>query len=125
MVLGDGGSGSLDLAEAGFYEVRPRGDRAAPRLVAANLDRAESDLAAWNAEELAAALISRDSAPVSAAAQAAAAPAERERRQSIWWYMLAAGALLLAVETVLSNRLSPRVAGAPAPSLRLSKERAR
>jgi hypothetical protein len=125
VALGDGGAASLELVEPGFYEVRPRGERSAARLVAANLDRAESDLAAWNAEELAAALVSRDSAPVSEAALAAAAPAEREQRQSIWWYLLAAGALLLAVETVLANRLSPRAAGAPAPSLRLSKERAR
>ena len=31
---------------------------------------------------------------------------EAERRQSLWWYLLMAGLLLLAVETVISNRLS-------------------
>ena len=31
---------------------------------------------------------------------------ESERRQSLWWYLLFAGLLLLAAETVISNRLS-------------------
>jgi cell division septation protein DedD len=45
-----------------------------------------------------------------AAAQPAPAPEmtreESERRQSLWWYLLLAGLALLAVETVISNRLS-------------------
>jgi hypothetical protein len=31
---------------------------------------------------------------------------ETERRQSLWWYLLMTGLLLLAIETVISNRLS-------------------
>ena len=31
---------------------------------------------------------------------------ERERRQTMWWYLLAGALVLLAVETVMSNRLS-------------------
>jgi len=31
---------------------------------------------------------------------------EAERRQSLWWYLMMTGLLLLAVETVISNRLS-------------------
>ena len=33
---------------------------------------------------------------------------EAEKRQSLWWYLLMAGLLLLATETVISNRLSRR-----------------
>ena len=33
---------------------------------------------------------------------------EAERRQAIWWYLLMAGVLILAAETVISNRLSRR-----------------
>ena len=125
LLLGEGGAQALDLAEPGFYEVRARGDRNVSRLIAVNLDRTESDLAPWNADELAASLVSRDSAPESAAGPTVLTPADRERKQSIWWYLLAAGALLLAVETVLANRLSPRAAESPISSLRLSKGRVR
>jgi hypothetical protein len=31
---------------------------------------------------------------------------DAERRQSLWWYLLLAGLLLLATETIISNRLS-------------------
>jgi hypothetical protein len=31
---------------------------------------------------------------------------EREQRQSLWWYLLLSAFLVLAAETVLSNRLS-------------------
>ena len=31
---------------------------------------------------------------------------EAEKRQALWWYLLLTGLLLLAVETVVSNRLS-------------------
>jgi hypothetical protein len=37
---------------------------------------------------------------------AASTPEETERRQSLWWYLLVVGVLLLAGETVLSNRIS-------------------
>ena len=63
-----------------------------------------------------------DASPVAAASTLAAAtgeqsvgangpsdsltPEDRERRQRIWWYLLGLAAALLAVETVLSNRLS-------------------
>jgi hypothetical protein len=31
---------------------------------------------------------------------------DAEKRQALWWYLLLTGLLLLAVETVVSNRLS-------------------
>ena len=31
---------------------------------------------------------------------------DAEKRQALWWYLIFAGVLLLAAETVISNRLS-------------------
>ena len=45
-------------------------------------------------------------AKVAAAEAAPAAPEQQEGRQTVWWYLLLAALFLLAVETVLSNRLS-------------------
>ena len=39
-------------------------------------------------------------------ASVAAAPGDLERTQAIWWYLLAVALVLMAAETVLSNRLS-------------------
>jgi hypothetical protein len=33
---------------------------------------------------------------------------DAERRQTIWWYLLALAGVLLATETLMSNRLSRR-----------------
>jgi hypothetical protein len=33
---------------------------------------------------------------------------DTERRQTIWWYLLALAGVLLATETLMSNRLSRR-----------------
>ena len=41
-----------------------------------------------------------------AAATEPATPQDLERRQAIWWYLLFGGMLLLATETILSNRIS-------------------
>jgi len=38
-----------------------------------------------------------------------ATAAERERNQRVWWYLLIATFLVLAAETLLSNRLSGTV----------------
>jgi hypothetical protein len=47
-----------------------------------------------------------------AAADAAVmTPEDQERRQNFWWYLLMAGIALLAIETVISNRLKGPVEG--------------
>jgi hypothetical protein len=109
----------VELAEQGFYQIRSTGGRADNStggradkafVVAANLDPAESDLTPMDPRELVAAAIGH-AAPD--AGQPAAAPVtaeDAERRQAIWWYLLLAGALLLAAETILSNRLSQTTA---------------
>ena len=99
--------GPLELTEAGFYEIRPRtGEPERPLAVAANLDRFESDLSSFDPRDLAAAVAAR---PDGARPTAGAIPVtaeEQERRQAVWWYLLLAGLAILAVETVVSNRLS-------------------
>ncbi len=99
-------SGLLVLREQGFYQVRDAGDRG-DFAVAVNLDLAESDLQVMDPRELVAAVEPRGDAArtdVTLTIQ----PEDRERRQSLWWYLLIGAFVLLATETVLSNRLSRR-----------------
>ena len=105
-----GGPEFLELDEQGFYELRSTGAGAAetrPPAVAVDVDPPESDLAAMDPAEFTAALTGR-AAPESATAAAIepATPQDLERRQAIWWYLLFGGILLLATETILSNRIS-------------------
>jgi hypothetical protein len=96
-------TGLLALEQQGFYEIR--GDEGPGRFVAVNLDLSESDLSALDPEVLAAAVRPRSDAPAATGADPLTAE-EREQRQSLWWYLLLSAFLVLAAETVLSNRLS-------------------
>jgi Aerotolerance regulator N-terminal/von Willebrand factor type A domain len=104
-------SGPLELDEQGVYEVRPAGGSdAAPLALAVNIDPAESDLTPIDPAELVAAVTGR-ATQVSATSTAPTETSEAdvkeaEKRQALWWYLLLTGLLLLAVETVVSNRLS-------------------
>jgi hypothetical protein len=104
-------TGPLELDEQGIYEVRPAGgSEAAPQALAVNIDPAESDLTPIDPAELVAAVTGR----ATQSATAIPGPTETseadvkdaEKRQALWWYLLLTGLLLLAVETVVSNRLS-------------------
>jgi hypothetical protein len=98
----------LELDEQGFYELRSTGaTETRPPAVAVDVDPAESDLSDMDPREFTAALTGR-AAPDAAAAAAAepVTPQDLERRQAIWWYLLFGGILLLATETILSNRIS-------------------
>lgn len=99
----------LALEERGFYEVRDaaRGGRVAAT-IASNVDVGESELTPLNPAELANSVKSTSTVRVNARAAAVATSEEREKRQSLWWYLLVAGFALLAIETVVSNRLSRR-----------------
>jgi hypothetical protein len=106
---GEGNEGLLELNEQGVYEIRPTSAPAGrPEAIAVNLDPAESDLNPIDPRELVAAVTGH----ATQVAEAPAAPVqemtreESERRQSLWWYLLLAGLMLLAAETVISNRLS-------------------
>ena len=88
---------------------RPPGGRAEEaRTIAVNLDLAESDLTPLDPAEFAAAVEPRAGAAVPSGVETPLAPEERERRQAVWWYLLVAAFLLLAGETVVSNRLSEK-----------------
>lgn len=94
------------LVERGFHELRgPATAEGSGRAIAVNVDLAESDLAHMEPEELVAAALASTGLTGSGAASDATA-AERERAQRIWWYLLFGAFLVLAAETVLSNRLS-------------------
>jgi hypothetical protein len=98
-------SRSLRLAEKGFYEIRSSTARgAAPLVVAVNPDPAESDLSPLDPKDLTAA-VTRNAAALKPEAVEEITTEDQERRQSFWWYLLAAGLVLLATETVLSNRI--------------------
>jgi len=108
-------SGPLELDEQGVYEIRPAGGAGAfpPQAIAVNIDPAEEDLSTIDPAELVAAVTGHAPA-AGAAALPSAAEAEQidikeaERKQSFWWYLLVTGLLLLAAETVVSNRLSQK-----------------
>ncbi|MBC7788328.1 MAG: BatA domain-containing protein [Anaerolineae bacterium] len=97
----------LALAERGFYEIRRIGSAGQPeRVIAVNLDPAESDMTRIDPAVLVRAIAPRVSANASATDTVSLTAEARERRQSVWWYLLVAALLALAAETALSNRLS-------------------
>jgi hypothetical protein len=98
----------LELDEQGFYELRSTGaTESHPPVVAVDIDPVESDLSPMDASEFTAAVTGRagpqPSGPVT---PEQATPQDLERKQAIWWYLLFSGILLLAIETILSNRIS-------------------
>jgi hypothetical protein len=100
----------LQLAEQGFYEIRPdRGASDSTRVVAVNVNLGESDLAPLDTALFAAAVAPRATASGSRHPDETISPAELERQQRTWWFLLLAALLVLGAETVLSNRL-PRQA---------------
>ncbi|HEU5186181.1 MAG TPA: hypothetical protein VFU01_16525, partial [Gemmatimonadaceae bacterium] len=97
---------SLPLREQGFYEIRDADAVSARRVVAVNVDAAESELGAFAPDELVRAVSPGSGAIVAASTTSTLSAAEREQRQTLWWYILVAAILLLAAESILSNRLS-------------------
>jgi hypothetical protein len=94
------------LRERGLYELRGENTPVGSgRPIAVNVDAAEADLTHLDPQELVAAA-KATTTRVSQAEAAPAAPEQQEGRQTVWWYLLLAALFLLAVETVLSNRLS-------------------
>jgi hypothetical protein len=98
----------LELDEQGFYELRSTGTaESRPPAVAVDIDPAESDLSVMDQGEFTAA-VTGHAGPQLASTTAAEpeTPQDLERRQALWWYLLLGGILLLATETILSNRIS-------------------
>jgi Aerotolerance regulator N-terminal/von Willebrand factor type A domain len=99
----------LALEEQGFYDIRRAGTGggASSSSVAVNLDTVESDLSPLDPEELVASVTFRETgAPGSGGVEAGDSREAQENRQGYWWFLLAGALLLLASETLLSNRLS-------------------
>ena len=106
----ENGPGLLELDEQGTYEVRAAANPTGrPMVIAVNLDPAEADLTPLDPRELVAAVTGRATGTGAQPVTATEFTREdAERRQGIWWYLLFGGLLLLAAETVISNRLSRR-----------------
>ncbi len=72
-----------------------------------NLETAESDLSRLDPEELVASVAFRETGIAGAAGGEPGDSREaQEGRQGYWWFLLGGALLLLATETLLSNRLS-------------------
>ena len=107
--MGEGTEGLLELNDQGVYEIRGTGASGGrPEAIAVNLDPVESDLAPLDPSTIVASVTGHASS-VDVQQQPATPEMTREdaeRRQSLWWYLLLTGVGLLAVETVIANRLS-------------------
>jgi len=108
-----GGPHFLRLRMQGIYELRPPGDAdLRPLAVAVNVDLGEGDLTPLDVEELVASLAPRPleagSAEPGGARGARLRMEDQERRQSVWRLLLLAAFFILAVETLVSNRVSRR-----------------
>ncbi|HEY6361859.1 MAG TPA: BatA domain-containing protein [Vicinamibacterales bacterium] len=103
--LDEEGSEVLSLSESGFYAVRGESSDTELAVVASNVDPAESDLTSMDPKEIVAATLG---APTGAQGGGGLpmTPEAQEGSQRLWWYLLVAGILLLAADTLLSNRLS-------------------
>jgi hypothetical protein len=102
--------GLFRAAEPGFYEIRDA-QGGGVRHVAANVDREESELAAFAAAEVATRIAAVDPAGVRAGTTVGAVTgSDWERRQRFWWYLLAVALLLLVAESMLAGRASRRPA---------------
>lgn len=107
----------LSLDEPGFYELRDQRTGARAATLAVNVDRAEANLEAFDPQELVSAVGTGTDTGTAAAAEAASLTlGERERQQSAWWYLIVVAFLLLAAETVLSNRATRNALAPPAPT---------
>ena len=71
-----------------------------------NVDLTESDLTPMDPKEVVAAVTGRAATGAGGHRHAEMTDATQEAAQRIWWYLLFAGVLLLAAETLVSNRLA-------------------
>jgi len=115
MPAGDGPR-YLPLDEHGFYTVRqPGSNPERPFVMAVNVELDESNLTRIDPEELVLQIEAPRAAPQDAQTFAQATELGREdqeRRQSLWQWLLIAALGLFIVETVVSNWVSRKSAGA-------------
>lgn len=111
--LDEEGGLALRLHRRGIWEIRPPGQRPDhPPALAVNVDVAESDLTRMDVEAFqaavggAAALVDGSRRPDVTGETEEVAGEDFEKSQAFWRYLMAAAFLLMASETMLSNRLS-------------------
>jgi hypothetical protein len=103
--IDDEGSDVVELSDQGFYELRGDNSRNVT-VVAVNVDPAEADLTAMDPKEIVAAAIGGSGEDDGATTPGVPlTPEAKEKNQRLWWYLLCAGIVLLAADTLLSNRL--------------------
>jgi hypothetical protein len=107
----------LPLDEHGFYTIRqPGSDPDRPFVMAVNVDLEESDLSRIDPDELALQVEMPSVAgegPSLGGEAVALRREDQERRQAIWRWLLGIALGLFVLETVVSNWVSRRRAGAP------------
>ena len=82
--------------------------------MAANVDPAEADLTADGSRRTSWPRAPGNPSPTGCSAGAAPqTPEAREQSQRIWWYLLLLGTVLLAADTLVSNRLENLMARPP------------
>ncbi len=107
----------LSLEERGFYTVRPPGtEPERPFVMAVNVDLEESNLTRMDPEELVLQVMASpgtQSGSLNLDEATTLQREDRERRQSLWRWLLIAALALFVAETVISNWVSRKSAGAP------------
>ena len=99
--------GAIELTEQGFYDIRTQGAGSDTAVtLASNVDLSESDLAQMDPRELVAAVAGKPATDTYGGVEGRPSDEAQAQAQRIWWYFLVAAGLLLAGETLLSNRLS-------------------
>jgi hypothetical protein len=100
------GQRALELTAPGYYELRRLEGGGWSRVAAVNFDPSESDLASLDPEEVVGAVTREQRARAARGGEPALTTEEHESRQALWRWLLVAAFAFLALETVLSNRLS-------------------
>jgi hypothetical protein len=101
----------LSLTAQGFYQIHRTADTDATIVIATNIDSKESDFTALDPAAFVAAINSAQPPADTASADSVSGTGERtvleqEQKQRLWWYLLLAALLILAIETLISNRIS-------------------
>lgn len=101
------GGKALEVAEAGFYDLRGAREGESLRTVASNVDLAESDQTRVDPAEVTVAVTGQPGGSGPDGPVAAIPDEIQEQAQRLWWYLLFAGILLLIAESWLARRTAP------------------
>lgn len=100
--------GVIELKEQGFYEIRAGERDPAPRVLASNVDLAESDLTRIDPQEVVAGVTGTAGGAAPPGSNTTITNEERERSQRVWWYLLFAGLLVVGAEGLFANQVRTR-----------------